>query len=298
MTNQNDTDPQSPRARAARTDPGLGEPVLTAAHATPRAPAPLPFDGEPPRVKPLTPVPASSSIETLLDGITGPRPPLPKSTAQTSGESAATFQGVAHAVVPRHPTPPIEPLVMTPDPSVPGAAGIATPGGGSVTATTRLPRRPDGSLRPTVQRAQDTTVYTTRKAMLRNGAAVLLSGVVVAALLFTFVRWNDARSRARSAAASSHTDPATVAAPPPPEMPLPPPRIEPPPIAVTSAPELARPPAPGAAQGTSVAASSPSPARTSTPKRVPARAVVPVEPKKPAPAAGDDLDDLSRTIRH
>jgi hypothetical protein len=297
MTNQNDTDPQSPRARAARTDPGLGEPVPAAAQATARASAPLPFDGEPPRVKPLTPVPASSSIETLLDGITGPRPPLPKSTAQTSGEPAATFQGAARPVVPRHPTPPIEPLVMTPDPSVPGAAGIATPNAGSVTATTRLPRRPDGSLRPTVQRALDTTVYTTRKAMLRNGAAVLLSGVVVAALLFTFVRWNDGRSRARAALASSRIDEATVA-PPATEMPLPPPRIEPAPVAVTSPPEVTRPPAATAPQGAGPVASSPSPARASAPKRAPAKAVVPVESKKPAPAAGDDLDDLSRQIRH
>ena len=297
MTNQNDTDPPSPRAPAARTDPGLGEPVPGAAQATPRAPSPLPFDGEPPRVKPLTPVPASSSIETLLDGITGPRPPLPKSTAETSGESAATFHGAARAVVPRHPTPPIEPLVMTPDPSVPGAAGIATPNAGSVTATTRLPRRPDGSLRPTVQRAQDTTVYTTRKAMVRNGAAVLLSGVVVAALLFTFVRWNDARSPARSAAASSHTDEATAAAPAI-EMPLPAPRIEPPPVVVTSTPELARPPAPSAALVAGATASSASPARTSAPKRAPARPAAPVEPRKPAPAPGDDLDDLSRQIRH
>jgi len=94
----NDTDPQSPVALQSRTDPGLGGPppsVVARAHAEPEEP-PLP----------PAPVVGSASIEQLLDGITGPRPPPSR---RDGPESESRAYSAARPAPPSHPTPPLEP---------------------------------------------------------------------------------------------------------------------------------------------------------------------------------------------
>jgi hypothetical protein len=235
MTNQNDTDPQSPRARASRTDPGSGG-------APPSGPRSVPFGDEPPRVKPLTPLPSPSSIETLLDGITGPRPPTSKTTP---GVFASEIRATP---LPRH---------------APVLAGV--------------------------ERAQDTTVYTARRAMVRNTLAVIVSGAFVALLLVFVVRWSDVR---HSSSSPPKVEGVTASAPPR-EDPLPPAPVAPP---VPAAPA---PPAPVAAASTaSTASGSASPAvaaKLPPPPRKPAGRAT--DAKKPA-AHAEDLDDLNRQIRH
>ena len=278
----NDTDPQSPVALQSRTDPGLGGPppsVVARAHAEPEE-QPLP----------PAPVVGSASIEQLLDGITGPRPPPSR---RDGPESESRAYSAARPAPPSHPTPPLEPAVLSPTPP-PALVLTPTPPPALYSPPLRLGERdaltvqrgmPDpSSIRPVVRRAEERTVYTGRRAMVRNSVAVVLSGVAVTAAMMAIVHWKEARGSASAVLA------------PIVEAPLPPaPEVAPagpaPTIVIMSPPP---PPPPAAA----TVAASPAPAPSASPAPLPKRLTVPgAKRSKVAPAQGS-LDDLNREISH
>ena len=170
----NDTDPQSPSAMQSRTDPGLGSPpphVVARAHVEA-------VEAEE-SLLPPTPVPGSASIEELLDGITGPRPP--PSSRRDLVEAARVYSAARPAPA-SHPTPPLEPAVFSPAPSSVSERDALT-----------VPRAPldPGSVRPFVRRGEERTVYTGRRAVLRNSVAVILSAVAVSAMMMGIMRWKE-----------------------------------------------------------------------------------------------------------
>jgi hypothetical protein len=280
---QNDTDPQSPRARAFRTDPGIGEPTPIPARA-----APVP-----------TPSPGSASIEELLDGITGPRPPPsrreggsasraaratptppPGAARSTSPPEGMRAYAAARPAPASSPMPPHEPAVVSPPPP-------------SLSQETTSPRKgpePD-STRPTVRRiAEERTVYTGRRALIRNFSVVVASAGVVTLMMMSIMRWKEQR-RARV--------PAVVVAAPQLD-PEPAPSPEPTgaqaqvaaPVAVrgSASTPVSSELAPAASAGASTAAPASS-AKPGVLRRTKGEG-------KPASPPRDSLDDLNRQIRH
>ncbi len=264
----NDTDPQSPAAMQSRTDPGLGSPPpIMIAHGQPP-----PSQHVEPEDSPLppTPVPGSASIEELLDGITGPRPPP---SSRREGPDAVRAYSAARPAPASHPTPPIEPAVFSPaPPSVSERDALTVP---------RAPLEP-GSVRPVVRRGEERTVYTGRRALLRNTVAVILSAVAVTAMMMGIMRWKEGHRPPRAAMQPIVESPL----PPTPEVatagPAPTIVIVSPPPAETSAPS-----APAASSAPVVPAAS-APKRLQPVKRV----------MKPAPPPAGSLDDLNREISH
>jgi hypothetical protein len=274
----NDTDPQSPRALAFRTDPGLGgSPAVLGPRVTPANGVRMPDLSPPPPAVP-TPSPGSASIEALLDGITGPRPPPAKRDVAPGSTRAYAAARLAPASQMSQKTRVQEPLVVSPEPS-----SVAEGNAGSEAS----PKLDPASTRPVARRTgQERTVYTGRRAVLRNLAAVAGSSVVVGLALLTVMRWNEA-GRARRAAAG-------IAPPPVLAVSSSPPSVDPPvvsasepagevPAAITTA-------APTAPLMPSSAASAPKPAASV--------AKHPKAQSKPSAPANDSLDDLNRQIRH
>ncbi len=195
----NDTDPQSPRAIVTRTDPGLGTAGLGTAGPSSRP------SGRPPRVEatPLPPPPpavapsqGSESIEALLDGITGPRPPISK--RDTAPDGMRAYAAARHAPA-SQPMPPHEPLVVSPEPPRSGSAP-----GLRLDLEATMPRRPEPfSTRPVVGRAaEERTVYTGRRALLRNLAVLVGSSAVVGMMMMSIMRWKEAHRQQPSSAAA------------------------------------------------------------------------------------------------
>ncbi len=200
-------------------------------------------------------------MDDLLEGITGPRPP-PSSRRFTPRPATVTrpAANVGDRNTPNNALPRFEPARRSAPPSV-----------------------DPGSIRPTVRRAEEMTVYTGRRAMLRNAATVVASACLVTAVLLSAIEWNEGRHGAAAAAAA----PAPVA-PPPLALtaavpPAPPPPVTPaiPSVEATALPVAAPPPTPAPA-----ATAPPAPPTSGAIKRVKGR----------APAG--NLDDLNRAIRH
>jgi hypothetical protein len=277
----NDTDPQSPHALSARTDPGLGSPPV---HASPHLPPARPFAAAPP-------APGPASIEELIDGITGPRPP--PSRRESAGADSARAYSAARPV----PTPramgPREPLVVSPEPPLYSGAGSVPRH-----ATEEMPRGPDpASTRPVVRAARHgegasgaagrpadaLTVYTGRRALLRNVGVALASAAAVAVMMVTIMRWKEAHRPPRA--------PEVVVLPAVPDSE---PSVAP--QAVVAAAAIA--PAP-AVPATSDPAPAAAPAVTASAARPAAPA-----PRRPRttleakPKAPESLDDLNRQISH
>jgi hypothetical protein len=229
----------------------------------------------------LTPSPpASESIEALLDGITGPRPPPPASRRGEIGPAADRVYAAARPAPASQPTAaPEPPLVVSPEPAR-VAPAEPPPAGGQVSAANEATRpvarraRDEPTLRQ--RRKEEKTVFTGRRAVIRNATVMILSASIVAVLMMSILRWRERRPAERAAAAGT-----------------PPPQPDPPPV---------QPSAPA-----TVAASDNDPAQAA-----PAQASAPAPPatgKSPAPARhsrGDrgrstqqnSLDDLNRQIRH
>jgi hypothetical protein len=273
----NDTDPQSPAAMPSRTDPGIGSPppiVVARPVAEVEESSPLP----------PTPVPGSASIEELLDGITGPRPPP---SSRREGPEAARVYSAARPAPASHRTPPPQPAVFSPEP--PDGTFPARPDRGphqlvSERDALTVPRAPldPGSTRPVVRRGEERTVYTGRRALMRNSVAVILSAVAVTAMMMGIMRWKEAHR------------PPHAALEPIVESPLPPtPEVVPtgpaPTIVIVSPPPAETSTAPVVATSASAAASAPPvvPRRLPWPRHM-----------RAAPAASGSLDDLNREISH
>jgi hypothetical protein len=266
----NDTDPQSPRALGSKTDPGLGsEPALL-------PPRPPPRVGQLAAPSSTPPPTATASIEEVLDGITGPRPPPSSRREGADGDRA--YVSARPAPRPRS-MPPPEPLVVSPDPPHYEVAGRDHRDGDPA------PRRPDpSSTRPVVRKSEERTVLTGRRALIRNLGVAVASSVVVGLMMMTIMRWKETHRPRRASA--------VVVLPPVPELETvaPPATIPPPPAAtivggvVPVIPSSA--PAPSLAP-TVAASKGPGPAG----KRGKGEA-------KTAPPAASGLDDLNREIRH
>jgi hypothetical protein len=144
----------------------------------------------------------------------------------------------------------------------------------------RASLREPGSTRPVVRRGDERTVYTGRRALLRNSVAVILSAVAVTAMMMGIMRWKEAHRPPAAALQPIVESPLT----PTPEVaatgPAPTIVIVSPPPAETSAP-LAATSASAAPSATPIA-----PKRVQAPKRM-----------KAVPASGS-LDDLNREISH
>ena len=284
----NDTDPQSPRALANRTDPGLGgDPAVLG----PRARTSL--SATPPPAVP-TPSPGSASIEELLDGITGPRPAPARRDAAPG--STRAYAAARHAPTSQR-MPPQEPLVVSP---VPPPAYDASGGSFEAYAGRELAAAPvdeertakvdPASTRPVVKRGEERTVYTGRRALVRNLAVALGSSVVVALTMLTVMRWKEAQRPTVS----------VVVVPPLPSLDDTHPASEVPSVTTDVIP---------AALETSVAAATPAPAlaplspttmsehEATSAKPAPTVAKRPKSTPKPSPSP-DALDDLNRQIRH
>jgi hypothetical protein len=142
------------------------------------------------------------------------------------------------------------------------------------------------SVRPVVRRGEEQTVYTGKRAILRNSVAVLLSAVAVTVAMMAIMRWKEAH-RPRSASLS----PVIVegALSPTPE---PPAATERAPTIVIVSPPPPPPPAASVAAIPAATASASSASAAPTSKRsLGARRV------KLTPPAGS-LDDLNREISH
>jgi hypothetical protein len=294
----NDTDPQSPRALALRTDPGLGAPAVLGPRPTPVPATTLRgADLSPPPAVP-TPSPGSASIEALLDGITGPRPPPAKRDVAPGSTRAYAAARLAPA---SRRTPLREPLVVSPEPPQVGD-GTGRETGPEEEARQRLD---PFSTRPVARRpAEERTVYTGRRALLRNLAAVAGSSVVVGLVLLTVVRWNEASHLRKAAAgASAVASPSFGNASAPSVPPAPASESGEPasqavgaggagevPAGVTVTVGTAALVPPIAANASASAPIAPKPVG-SAPKRAKAQ-------PRPSAAAADSLDDLNRQIRH
>jgi hypothetical protein len=175
----NDTDPQSPRA-FSRTDPGLGEPVMPASQRAERMTPPAPQVAARP-----------ASIEDILDGITGPRPPSSRpSRARMAGVPVRTGLAVpppAQASAPKR-------SAEAPDPALYSAAGeapaVAEPAARELEP---LPRVEPESAPPVARRAiEERTVHTRQRAIARNLAVLAVSSAAVAVMMLTILRWREA----------------------------------------------------------------------------------------------------------
>jgi len=268
----NDTDPQSPRALAFRTDPGIGDsPAVLGPRLTPANGVRVPDFSPPPPAVP-TPSPGSASIEALLDGITGPRPP----PAKRDVAPGSTRAYAAARLAPPSQRPPMrEPLVVSPEPP--------PVGGGNGEGASEAPKVDPASTRPVARRGEVRTVYTGRRALLRNLAAVAGSTVVVGLALLTVMRWNEAGRARRAAEAAAFAVPPAVPSDDAPALPPSEPASEP----VAEAP----------AAVTTAAASAPA-ASTSLPKPAGSALKRSKPQSKPSVPATDSLDDLNRQIRH
>jgi hypothetical protein len=277
----NDTDPQSPRALGSKTDPGLGtEPVVLPPRATPRV-AQLATSSTPP------PAEDSAAIEELLDGITGPRPPASsRARPHREGSDGDRAYAAARPAPPSRSMPPPEPLVVSPEPPHYEVVGHEPP------EDDAMRRRPDpSSTRPVVRRAaEERTVLTGRRALIRNIGVAVASSVVVALSMMTIMRWRETHRPRRASAV------VVLPAVPDPEAPTPSAAATPsPPSAVTGAAALT-------AIATAVPSSAPTPMPPQPPSAASARATSggkrgKGEAKVPSPAASS-LDDLNREIRH
>jgi hypothetical protein len=134
-----------------------------------------------------------------------------------------------------------------------------------------------GSVRPVVRRAEEQTVYTGRRAILRNSVVVMLSAVAVTTAMMGIMRWKESHRPSSTALAP------IVEAPLPPSVDVAPPG--PAPTIVIVSP----PPPPAASVAASLVTA---PSASSAPKRV-----VGVKRVKEMPPAGS-LDDLNREISH
>jgi hypothetical protein len=287
----NDTDPQSPRAFGSRTDPGLGEPPpLVGTAGAEASPIPLP-------AMPATPSPGSTSIEELLDGITGPRPPSSRPQRQSRPRPVEAAPDAARAYAPARqapasqPMPPAEPAVLTPEPPLYSGAGGAS-------RELTVPRKVEPESTPPVVRrpGDERTVHTGRRAVVRNFAAVTASSLAVALMMVTIMRWKEAHSHGVPAPSDVAALPAATAD-----------NVHPAPVSagaqVAAVPVVAPPPtdvvpAAAATSGASVVTPVVQVAKPagSAQKRPKAGGGAKGTAAPAAPA--DALDDLNRQIRH
>ena len=286
-TRLNDTDPQSPVALQARTDPGIGGPLAIVMGA------PQPEPEEPPL--PPTPTPGSASIEELLDGITGPRPPpsrrdgaaRPSAPPRREGVDSVRAYAPARPAPPSYPTPPLEPAVLSPEPSdavPPEPSKRPAPERDTLTVPRSMPD--PSSVRPVVRRGEEQTVYTGKRAILRNSVTVLLSAVAVTVAMMAIMRWKDAH-RPRSASLSPVIVEGALA--PTPEAPA---ATGPAPTIVIVSPPPPAPPAESVAAIPAAAAPAPSASAVPASKRF-----LGSRRAKLTPPTGS-LDDLNREISH
>ncbi|HEY2515195.1 MAG TPA: hypothetical protein VGI39_30220 [Polyangiaceae bacterium] len=271
----NDTDPQSPRALGGRTDPGLGEAPLLGSAPAPTVPSNPPaaeISPIPPAVR--TPAPASASIDELLVGITGPRPPTSRREgASTPPPPVATDGARAYAAArpapASQPMPPQEAVVISPSPS-------------NASEPPARPPEPD-STRPIIRLAEERTVYTGRRALVRNLVVVIASAAVVALMMTSIMRWKEAQR------AHGPSDVVVAAPVLEPEAPAASAPVEPA-LAVIQAASMA------AVQPTVTAPALGASAHlAATP---PKHLAKPPAPSKPAAPRTEGLDDLNREIRH
>jgi hypothetical protein len=289
----NDTDPESPNALVHRTDPGLGEVLAPAAMTASRdaALAIAAARATPVELSPVPPVPTpspgSASIEELIDGITGPRPPPPSSRREAAAAAADSARAYAAArpAPASHPLSPAEPLVVSPDPPLYSGAGRAP-------RDLEIPQMVQPESAPPVVRkpAEERTVFTGRRALVRKLAVVMASSAAVAMIMMTTMRWKEAQRPHRPsevvvlpAAPEESQDPSA--------------RVSAGAAQVTATPVAVAPPVvvPAATASVTPAAT----AAAAVPVAKPAvSAQKRVRPEaKPVPQQ-DGLDDLNRQIRH
>jgi hypothetical protein len=128
-----DTDPTAPAIQPSKiVSVGSGQ------ASSPGSPAPA---SSPDADTDPGPAPKNDSIDTLLDGITGPRADKVK-TQPTSAGSAAAAYGTSHRPQPKHDTPPYEPSIIV-DPEIAEPAKLPR----SKVATIKLDREAVAALR-------------------------------------------------------------------------------------------------------------------------------------------------------
>jgi len=186
--------------------------------------------------------------------------------------------------------PPPEPLVVSPDPPLYSGAGREPRD-----LEETVPRKADpASTRPVVRKpAEERTVYTGRRALVRNLAVVVASSAVMALMMMTIMRWKEAHRPHRPsevvvlpAVADDVAPGAQVSAPPTEVAAAPAALAQVATVAVEALPAAPVASAPEVAPVVRVAKPV-----GSSPKRGRAAA-------KGAAASAESLDDLNRQIRH
>jgi hypothetical protein len=331
----NDTDPQSPRAFGSRTDPGLGRAVVDASDgpAPEDAPSPVPARAEPPLPRaaaaaedhsPLPPVPTPStgtaSIEELLNGITGPRPPpsrrestpspprttpapasvratpppgsvrvtpapAPARVAPAAGPDADRAYAAARPAPASRPMTPAEPLVVSAPPPPYSSAESAR-------QDSDVPLKMEPESAPPVERrpVEVRTVSTGRRALIRNLAVAVVSAAGVAGAMMAAMRWNEVhhpRGPSEVVVLPPVPDETPTATALPVAAAVAPPETTPEPAPLAAAPVVPIPTV-SASAVTPLVKAAPS---ASAAKRVRADA-------RSAEPPAESLDDLNRQIRH